>query len=201
MSNALQLMTNFDDDWEDVHVSLGLREGYQVSRDARVRGQRGGLITPTQKHNRLYVSLVQVSGKSTTKPLDLLVLSAHGGYEPGHRPEHKDGNTLNCHADNLKWSDKPHKRGERPKKATPAPERKTSRISRTHKISDGVDTYRSYLLDDVLMMVKDDGSGILSVGARDSEEIATMDLSAGQLRALTRVAARIAEMNHLMGIV
>jgi hypothetical protein len=165
----------------------GLKPGYTASRDGKIQSPKGHeLKSAVRKNGRQFIYTV-VDGRNTVIPLDVLVLSAYYGYKENHKPIYKDGNALNCHIDNLEW----RSLGKH-KKSDFIPGELTTRW-RT-PAGGKVETYRMYVSDDVTASVSDDGSGSIKVGTT------TVSLTARQLNSLTKVAARIAEMNSLMGI-
>jgi hypothetical protein len=168
----------------------GIKPGYQVTRDGQIRSPGGRILRPNERANRSYVSVVMASGKNSSIPLDVLVLSAFSGYVKNHRPEHHDDDPRNCHIDNLTWSAEPRKRALH--KQSRVVKRKRAGRSAVSMVV--VKAYRMYEANGVLLGVQDSGEGLLSIAE------VSVPLTPEQLSGLTHIAARVKEVNALMGV-
>lgn len=102
------------DDWRDVTNAMLWPDafkagapladnptGYRVSRDGRVMGTRGRILSPHTPDGRY--SRVNLHG--ITSLVHRLVARAFcEGYKPGLWVNHRDGNKTNNRADNLEWT-------------------------------------------------------------------------------------------------
>jgi hypothetical protein len=179
-------------------IMPGLREGYQASRDGVIKSPMGHELKPMVINGRAYVS-ARVHGKWAKIPVALMVLSAYDPTHPqeGMHPDYHDKDPLNCRLENLFWAaDGPteklkdfKKRGSKKRVFG-----ESTQVTGTHTPRSDVQVYRTYVSGEVMAAISDDGSGSISVGGT------TLSLTARQLRSLTLVAGRIAEVNSLMGI-
>lgn len=114
--------------WADVHLD-GIVEGYQINAAGDVRSPAGKVLTPNLQGSQIWVQLRR-SDKPGHVPrsyrVDRLVLSTFSGPAPDASqdvPIHRNGDTLNCHLENLEWGSfgDQQRLDEAKAKAEPAP--------------------------------------------------------------------------------
>ena len=96
---------------EQWRMVYGLEDWYEVSSSGRVRRLKaacgthtGKIITPVLSTLGYLEVRFSIRGRQVRKGLHLVVMEAFNGPRPpDHETNHKDGNKLNCHLDNLEW--------------------------------------------------------------------------------------------------
>ena len=181
----------FDEEWVPV-VMPDVAEGYAVHPTGEVMSSTGRVLQHNLQGVQLWVSLKRSDHSEYYRSirLDKLVLNAFHG-PPKKRngiymdiPVHLDGDTTNCHRDNLAWG-APGDQNRVEKKAHLAavPEQPAPGGG-----SDDIEMLRVYRSGNLSVTVNNDGSFVLPQVEYDAESAPT----------LLKLIERIEEVNRLL---
>jgi hypothetical protein len=182
----------------------GVLEGYQISDLGAIRSPEDRPLHPGMNGKHLYVTLRTADKKGRGLRVDKLVLATFVGEPEGSQvPVHKDGDLKNCRLDNLEYG--PPSRQElaaytmtqkrlanREPAASKARPRSKGRRPQSKADYDVIDVSRTY---------RHRGTGLsVTVGENGKAKMPKLNMTAAEMRAMSLLSQRIAEMNEILGL-